>query len=497
MLKVFSSTLYSQLSVLLLLALPFGASALDANQAGEQISSKVINKAVSETEGFINTQANKLANSFGEGNTEISISNVESGKPAYSIKTIQPLTSPNKDAKELIFTQGSLTSGENEGDRRTTINLGLGKRALVEEDKAIIGANVFVDYETKSKHKRASLGAEYKRSNFSAGANKYWALSDKITINGSVEEALGGHDIKLTGQAPYAPWATIKGTHYYWDQNVGNNITGNILGVEIQLSPSTSFEMGSENSNSMNRTAYAELSVKLPFDGNETLNSFQLDDAPFRVDADMSGELLAMVERSNQIKIEKTSISSSSSSSSSGMTVGGITYSTVVIGTQTWTAEHMRHDAINGNTWSYDDNVANDADGYGRLYDWVAAMEGSTTEGTQGICASGWHVPSDDDWKVLEGQLGMSTDDQDATDSRGTTEGTKLKVGGFSGFEAKLAGARYASGLSAFRGDIALFWSSTESGSDAYRRFLSTNSAKVFRGTFDKEAGFSVRCLKN
>ncbi|MDC0430119.1 inverse autotransporter beta domain-containing protein [Candidatus Thioglobus sp.] len=187
MLKVFSNTLYSQLSVLLLLALPFGASALDANQAGEQISSKVINKAVSETEGFINTQANKLANSFGNGNTEISISNIESGNPSYSIKTIQPLTTPNPDDKELVFIQGSVASDQNTADtRRSTINLGVGKRILVEDNKAIIGANAFVDYETSSKHKRASLGLEYKRSNFSAGANKYWGLSDKVTINGAV-----------------------------------------------------------------------------------------------------------------------------------------------------------------------------------------------------------------------------------------------------------------------------------------------------------------------
>jgi hypothetical protein len=32
------------------------------------------------------------------------------------------------------------------------------------------------------------------------------------------EEALSGHDIKVTGQIPYIPWAKIKGTHYYWDQ---------------------------------------------------------------------------------------------------------------------------------------------------------------------------------------------------------------------------------------------------------------------------------------
>ncbi len=451
-------------------------------------------KAISTIESSLNEFANDMANGFGNGNTEISISNIESGNPSYSIKTIQPLTSPNKDVKELIFTQGSLTSGENEGDRRTTINLGLGKRILVEDDKAIIGANAFVDYETSSKHKRTSLGLEYQRSNFSATANKYWALSDKITINGNAEEALSGHDVKLTGQAPYAPWATIKGTHYFWDQKTGDNITGNILGVEIELSPSTSFELGSENSNIMNRTAYAELIVKLPFDGNETLNTFQLDDTPFRVDADMSGELLAMVERSNKIKVEVEK--QLNTDANGNMLAGGVTYSTIVIGTQTWTANNVSIVPTTNNTLGTDywnayvgthgSGSAADEDGY--YYTWDAAMN---------VCPSGWSLPSDSDWKVLEGQLGMSTAQQDATGWRGTDEGAKLKVGGSSAFEAKLAGYRSTNGSFYDRGDYTGLWTSTESGSIAYRRGLNASNATVNRRTLSKAYGFSVRCIKD
>jgi hypothetical protein len=55
-------------------------------------------------------------------------------------------------------------------------------------------------------------------------------------IGDYTEEALSGHDIKVTGQIPYIPWAKIKGTHYYWDQSAGGSINGSILGVEVQLS---------------------------------------------------------------------------------------------------------------------------------------------------------------------------------------------------------------------------------------------------------------------
>jgi hypothetical protein len=35
-----------------------------------------------------------------------------------------------------------------------------------------------------------------------------------------------GYDVKLNGQAPYLPWAKIKGTYYYWDTKAGPDIKG-------------------------------------------------------------------------------------------------------------------------------------------------------------------------------------------------------------------------------------------------------------------------------
>jgi hypothetical protein len=46
---------------------------------------------------------------------------------------------------------------------------------------------------------------------------------------------------------PYLPWAKIKGTYYYWDAKVGPDIKGNVLGVDIEITPSVSFEFGQEN----------------------------------------------------------------------------------------------------------------------------------------------------------------------------------------------------------------------------------------------------------
>ena len=291
--------------VFLLLPLSLNTTAIGADQAVEQVKSQLTNKAISTTETYINQRANEFINNFGKGRTSIGIKGIESDKPSYSIDTIQPISAFTPDVHELTYIQGSLFSGENEGNRRNTLNLGLGQRYLVEDERAIVGANVFVDYEGSSKHKRASLGLEYQRSNFSATANQYYPISNKKVIGDYTEEALPGYDINLTGQMPYAPWATIKAAHYYWDQTTGDNISGNILGVEIELSPSTSFEFGQEDSNTMNKATYGKLMIKLPLDNNEKATNFVLDDQAFRAKAIMNLTELDMVKRSKQIKIEK------------------------------------------------------------------------------------------------------------------------------------------------------------------------------------------------
>ncbi|CAC9502253.1 hypothetical protein [uncultured Gammaproteobacteria bacterium] len=281
----------------------------NADQLGNKIttgiSNQIKNQAVNKTEGLINSKANKLLNKFGAGRSEVSIGGISSKKLSYNIDTIQPLSEFNSKIKALTFIQGSLFNAENEGSRRNTLNLGLGHRMLVEDDRAIVGINIFTDYEANSKHKRASLGLEYQRSNFSLTANKYHPLSNKVVIGDYTEEALSGHDIKVTGQIPYIPWAKIKGTHYYWDQSTGGSINGSILGVEIQLSPSSSIEFGQEDSNTMEHSGYARLNLSFPFNTNEKMTNFAFDKKAFRNSTKMDLTLLEMVERSQQIKIEK------------------------------------------------------------------------------------------------------------------------------------------------------------------------------------------------
>ncbi len=270
-----------------------------------QIRNRAINDTIRKTEGMINNKANELANRFGAGRTEISISGIASQDLQYSIKTIQPIYPLDKNNKELVFFHGQFTLGENHGEHRNITNLGIGKRFLLDSGRSIAGINLFGDYEAKSEHRRLGFGLEYIRTNFSTHLNTYHSLSDKKIIGGYTEEVLAGYDVKLSGQAPYLPWAKIKGTYYYWDAKAGANIKGNIFGIEIGVSPSTRFEFGTENSSIADRVNYMQLSVALPISKNDKFTNFFIDNKPFRAIGIMNLNDLHYVERTNKIRIEK------------------------------------------------------------------------------------------------------------------------------------------------------------------------------------------------
>lgn len=146
--------------------------------------------------------------------------------------------------------------------------------------------------------------------------------------------------------------------------------------------------------------------------------------------------------------------------------------------------------------YCYNDSEAN-CTTYGALYAWDEAMQYSTTEGAQGICPSGSHIPSDNEWKTLEVSLGMTQAQADATGWRGTDQGTQLKAGGSSGLNIPLAGFRTTAGAFLDLGAYTDVWSSSESSGSAWRRHLPSGFATVYRDVRDEANGFSVRCLEN
>ena len=57
---------------------------------------------------------------------------------------------------------------------------------------------------------------------------------------------------------------------------------------------------------------------------------------------------------------------------------------------------------------------------YGSMYNWFAVNTGN-------LCPTGWHVPTDDEFKTLSVYLGMTPADADLWGWHGTDQGTQLK----------------------------------------------------------------------
>jgi uncharacterized protein (TIGR02145 family) len=141
----------------------------------------------------------------------------------------------------------------------------------------------------------------------------------------------------------------------------------------------------------------------------------------------------------------------------------------------------------------------------------------------QGICPSGWHVPSDVEWSDLEKTIALDANKQYSTDGVTTwldtyptrtnavgPHGAKMKSTTMSGtsnaydaenstkrgFGGLLPGA-VAVGSATSSGSYGYFWSSSSySSTGAWARYLYT-AAAVGRANGSKGSLFSVRCKKN
>ena len=210
--------------------------------------------------------------------------------------------------------------------------------------------------------------------------------------------------------------------------------------------------------------------------------------------------------------------------------IDGNVYNTVQIGNQCWMKENLKTTKYADGTsisqgsstssydtpyWYYPNNNSSNKPTYGLLYNWKALMRNSSSSasnpsGVQGICPTGWHVPSYFEWtqlsdyvssqsqwvcgssnsyiaKALAGTIGW--DSSTNTCAVGNTPSNNNATG----FSALPAG----NNIDDF-GYCAYFWSATQNdSSDAYNRYLYYNSANVSSYGYYKSAGYSVRCVRN
>lgn len=205
--------------------------------------------------------------------------------------------------------------------------------------------------------------------------------------------------------------------------------------------------------------------------------------------------------------------------------IDGNTYRTIKIGDQWWMAENLKvthyrngdnipnirddFEWIGLTTGALCSNANRDGNAiiYGYLYNWYAIID------NRSLAPEGWHIPTDEEWKELEINLGMSRANADGTDWRGDKEGGMLKETGTVHWSSPNTGATNQFGFTALPGGLrheidmdtffsvgftAFFWTSSESGAtNAWYRHLHCSESQIFRKDFFKYYGCSIRCVKD
>jgi uncharacterized protein (TIGR02145 family) len=193
----------------------------------------------------------------------------------------------------------------------------------------------------------------------------------------------------------------------------------------------------------------------------------------------------------------------------------GKDYDTVQIGDQCWFAENLDYDdGCSRVTWvNFSDEGwcghFNGTDqGEGLVYQWSAAMNRATTEGAQGLCPNGWHIPSDSEWTTLENNVCGDVGDEGSA-LAGYTDlwpsGLLISDDDFdcSGFNILPVPFKYTTGS----GFGIYLWSSTEHYIDlrhsiqddgfVWARSLDYDYTNISRHYYNKDDGKSVRCVRD
>ena len=183
----------------------------------------------------------------------------------------------------------------------------------------------------------------------------------------------------------------------------------------------------------------------------------------------------------------------------------GKTYKTVKIGNQVWMAENLNYET--DSSFCYNDSAYFCAM-HGRLYKWATAVGKSESEcgygntcsllsgDVQGVCPSGWHLPSKAEFESLIATVG-----EDSTAGKVLKSASGWTAGGYGtddfGFAALPAGTRGHGGGYSGAYFLGFFWSSTEiSDNSAFNMYLTFDGDSVHQSVDIKDFAFSVRCVK-
>ena len=192
--------------------------------------------------------------------------------------------------------------------------------------------------------------------------------------------------------------------------------------------------------------------------------------------------------------------------------IEGNIYKTVTIGTQTWMAENLKTTKYNdgtdipnvtdGTVWIdlttpaycwYNNEEADFKNMYGALYNWY-------TVNTDKLCPAGWHMSTNAEWTTLITYLGGEDVAGGKLKESGTTHWSSPNIGATNetGFTALPGGSRYDGGIFRTIGNYGYWWGGPGGNeTDSGYLYMNYNYGDIVRSSFNKQNGYSVRCIRD
>ena len=303
----FKSSLLSVVLCLTLVTAAISDSSLES-KAKNKISSK-IDQGVSTLSGKISENITSFAaNNFEKVKyLDFEINAQEYLKPTFSIMSVTEIFKIYSDTG-TIFNQTSL----NTHDDDETINIGFGIRKLLNDNKVLIGSNVFYDHQFDDGHKRAGAGAEAISSIFDLRGNYYNAITQAIATKDGTETALDGWDAQVDYHLPIKYDVNIFLNAFKFESPTAGSTykeTGNKFGANAKLG-NFLIEGGYMNDNQENDSYFGNIKYVVNFGEDNQSSTPSVTSL-----TDVSDKLYQPVKRENKIRVVKIS--------ASGVVVGG------------------------------------------------------------------------------------------------------------------------------------------------------------------------------
>ena len=229
---------------------------------------------------------------------DISVDIKEKQKPSFEIQSVNRIS---EDSDSAIFNQANIIS--HDGD--TTINLGIGKRKLLNNDTLMLGGNFFLDRAIGSEaHFRSGLGVEAISSVLDLRGNYYNAISGWEFTDEGKEKALDGYDLQLNYHVKGSTNTDLFIQTFEWENpNSTYKEKGEKAGITSKVGY-FAFEAGYLNNNKNNDGFFGSIKLVIPL-GEEKENSNVKNTETNSKYASVRDKLYIPVKRENKIRVVK------------------------------------------------------------------------------------------------------------------------------------------------------------------------------------------------